>query len=485
MKLLRSSFIALFVLSMLHAWADEPIRVRPCRTGHFFKQDDAPRRAPADKGDKNPYIGVRHQLVVLVSFADLQMKDDDPLTLWNRIFNESGFNESPFKGSVHDYFFEQSYGQFDITFDLQYIQLSEQREKYRSTEADDENSKYLVYDIVDTLLKRGIDWAPYAWNEEGNIDQLLIIYAGKGQNAGGGDNSIWPHQWWLSRHKDCEARTFTQQGRSFKVDSYCCVAELYLNNTYGTFGTICHEYSHCFGLPDFYYGDTSYIKYWDLMDAGNQNGNGFHPCGYSAHERMFMGWLKPTELKDPITIENMGALANTQEAYIIYSDNDPNEYYMVENRQPIGWDESLPGNGILVFHVAYDEDIWYGNVNEAVNSSIKKSYYIFPANGSFSISEASEWAYPYQENNELTDTSNPESVTYSDNRNGEKLMSKPLTNMDVSNGLASFCFMDTEPSAIRLVDTPAGSDTLLYQFGPVSVVRTANGDIKKIFNTKK
>ena len=35
---------------------------------------------------------------------------------------------------------------------------------------------------------------------------------------------------------------------------------------------------------------------WDLMGRGNYNGKGYLPCGYSAHERMFMGWLSPEEL---------------------------------------------------------------------------------------------------------------------------------------------------------------------------------------------
>lgn len=485
MKQLRSYLIVILFLSMQNVWADEPIRMRSCRVGQSNQQNDVPRRAPADLGDENPFIGVRHQLVVLVSFADMQMKDADPLSLWYRIFNEPGFNENSFKGSVHDYFYEQSYGKFDLTFDLQYIQLSEERVKYRSTAYDDENSKYLVNDIVDTLLKRGIDWAPYAWNEKGIVNQLLIVYAGKGQNAGGGTNSIWPHQWWLSKHDGCEARTFTQHDKEYVVDCYCCVSELYSNNTYGTFGTICHEYSHCFGLPDLYYGTTSYVKDWDLMDYGNNNGNGFQPCGYSAHEKMFMGWLKPTELKDPVKINNMGALANTQEAYIIYSDGDPHEYYIVENRQPIGWDESLPGCGILVFHVTYDEDIWYGNVNDIVNSSKMKRYYIFPANGSFSVSDVAGWAYPYEGNHELTDSSDPIAVTYSDNKKGEKLMSKPLTNMEVSNGIANFNFMHTEPSSIQIIAPSAEDYTHLYQFGPVSVVRTASGDVKKIIISKK
>ena len=62
-------------------------------------------------------------------------------------------------------------------------------------------------------------------------------------------------------------------------------------------GTFCHEFSHCLGLPDFY--DTSGrsyanfgMDYWDLMDYGCYNLDGYVPIGYNAYERDFMGWRK-------------------------------------------------------------------------------------------------------------------------------------------------------------------------------------------------
>ena len=40
---------------------------------------------------------------------------------------------------------------------------------------DDENSQFLVDDIVDELKKRDIDWAKYDWNDNGYINQLLPL----------------------------------------------------------------------------------------------------------------------------------------------------------------------------------------------------------------------------------------------------------------------------------------------------------------------
>ena len=102
-----------------------------------------------------------------------------------------------------------------------------------------------------------------------------------------------------------------------------------------------------------YYGNTTFLDHWDLMDSGNYNDGGFRPCGYSGFERMMVGWLTPTELKEETRITDMEALASHEEAYIIYNDAYKDEYYIVENRQKVGWDEPLPGSGIIIFHVNF------------------------------------------------------------------------------------------------------------------------------------
>ena len=72
------------------------------------------------------------------------------------------------------------------------------------------------------------------------------------------------------------------------------------------FGTICHEYTHCFGMPDFYSGSVKgLVGNWDLMGSGNYNGKGYVPAGFSAHERWLMGWITPIELTEPAAINDI------------------------------------------------------------------------------------------------------------------------------------------------------------------------------------
>ena len=485
-------FLLLLCVSLTTAAGD--IVRRGCRQASV--SPDGTRRAESTGAVRQPggdfYYGDRRQLVVLASFADRTFKgnEEETLTQWDKIFNLQGFHEEPFVGSVHDYFYAQSYGKFNLQFDLQYVQLSANHDKYGSTRANDENSQYLVQDVVAVLRTRDIDWNLYDWNGDGFVNQLLIIYAGKGSaygGFGGGYDAIWPHQYWMTGHTDqethekCSALSVTgTDGKTLLVDSYCAVQELKSDDTYGAFGTLCHEFSHCFGFPDFYYGSTKYVGAWDIMDSSYYNNNGFCPSDYSAHERWLMGWLTPTELKGTTTVDNMPNLSEQGVAYLIRSEGNSNEYYMVENRQQKGWDAGLPGSGILIFHIDYDPALWV-SITDAPNKSSRQHYVIIPANNKpeYTQSNAANWAYPYNGNTSLTNTSSPAATLFNANADGTMFMNKPLTDLAVdASGLASFSFTGG-PTAVSLPSV-LGPYKVLYDLGPIYIIRLANGEIMKV-----
>lgn len=496
MSEVRSKILSflLLLLFTITAAAQDVVVQRGCRVGTPRPVGMALRRGAPDGQPKQAggdfYHGERHQLTVLAEFNDRPFKGDEEATLaqWNKIFNTKNFAELPFKGSVHDYFFAQSYGDFDLIFDLEYVKVKGDAVKYASDDHD-ENSRFLVQDIMEVLETRDIDWSLYDWNGDGFVNQLLIIYAGHGMNEfTSATDLIWPHQWWMSEHCQdgkqepyCDAIPVTYNDKEYKVDCYCALQELTKNDDYGSFGTICHEYTHCFGFPDFYNSGKSYLGAWELMDSGNYNGGGYSPAGYSAHERWLMGWLTPTELTTTTTVTDLPALGDEPQAYLIRNDGFQNEYYIVENRQQDGWDASLPGNGIIVNHVDYDPDLWV-STKAYVNTSSRKHYLIFPANNISSATTvfSKNWSYPYQKNNSLTNTSTPAAELWNANADGTMLMNKPITNMAVVGGLASFDFtvnttgLSAQPSAL------GAQPTVLYRFGTIDIVRTADGEIQKV-----
>jgi hypothetical protein len=160
---------------------------------------------------------------------------------------------------------------------------------------------------------------------------------------------------------------------------------------------------------------------------------------------------------------------------LIRNDGFENEYYMVENRQQKGWDTSLPGNGIIIFHIDFDPALWI-SVTDYVNKSTRQHYVLFHANNDSSLGG---WGYPYQANSSLTNTSSPAAMLWNNNTDGTLLMNKPLTNMAVTGGLASFDFMGggTTDITVPTVSAPAEE---LYRLGPVSIVRDETGHVKKV-----
>jgi hypothetical protein len=194
-----------------------------------------------------------------------------------------------------------------------------------------------------------------------------VVYAGKGEADGGASNTIWPHAYDLTSAQAYGDGTGpVAVGENLYVNSYACGGEL--NGVTGEIngiGTMCHEYSHCLGYPDFYdidYSGGPGMGSWDLMDGGSYNGNGFQPAGYTSYERWFAGWEQPIELKDEdVEVRNLKSLQNDGEFYIIYNDKNENEYYLLENRQKEGWDASLPGAGLLILHCDFDQAVWEQN----------------------------------------------------------------------------------------------------------------------------
>lgn len=124
----------------------------------------------------------------------------------------------------------------------------------------------------------------------------------------------------------------------------------------------------------------------------------------------------------------MPALSDEAKAYLIRNDGYENEYYVIENRQQKGWDAGLPGSGVIIFHIDYDPSVWastdvcpnhYAYTSKGLSFPESKMYTIFPANGNTSTAYTNRWAYPYQGNDELTNTSNPSSTLFHENSDGE------------------------------------------------------------------
>lgn len=455
-----------------------------------------PDRLPS-KDDISVFKGSKKALVILAAFSDKSFsKDDDAIVkFYDEVLNQEGYSQNGAAGSVHDYFKDMSRGEFDLTFDIVGpVKVSKSATYYGGPSpimgGTDHIGEFITEAIKKADEKCDIDWKKYDWDDDGEVEQVFVLYAGYGQATGGPTGTIWPNAWTLD-----EALQNSDGNGGFSIDGvfinqYACSNELYLDS--GTvpmgLGVFCHEFSHCMGLPDMYdtnYGSTPTMGDWDLLAGGSYNGPhgiGWCPAGWTSYERAYAGWLELTELKAGDIIKGMTSLEEADgKAYVIYNDNHKDEYYLLENHKGMGWDKYTPENGLLIIHVDYDKDLFDNNiVNSKGEFTPAEGYDRYftndhPRMAPFSRVRSIQndtyfYTYPMDAPrgvvDSLTDTSKPAAELYNALADGSKLMGKPVYNIEKDDdGNISFTFMTKEKETdaiqdIAMVEDTTGDDTV-------------------------
>jgi len=387
------------------------------RPGSFFTRAAAPG---AYAVTDIPREGVVEYPLVLVEFKDLHFTIQDKEALlkrYDRIFNEQGYTDTAryvihgnvyygATGSVSDYFRDQSYGQYTPKFRIiGPIRLANGYAYYgKGKNGNGEKIDQLIRDVCDSIIAAGsIDLAGYA--RSGIIDQLSVIYAGRGENYNGSDpNTIWPQA----------SQLFVQRKDSALYDTgimhikYACTCELFWDSDtiLDGIGTFCHEFSHTLGLQDFYNTDASSgddsetnaaMGFWSLMDYGNYEDGGFSPVGYTAFEKYSLGWMELEEityigtyyLKD-ITVKP-DPEKDIHSAYRLNTGSD-DQFIILENHIRTGWYKYHGAQGLMVTAVDYNSNDWTGN---SINTKAKR-YHIIPADNNYNRSTNKGDLFPYK-----------------------------------------------------------------------------------------
>ena len=449
-----------------------------------------PDRLPS-KDDISVFKGSKKALVILAAFSDKSFSkgDDAIVKFYDEVLNQEGYSQNGAAGSVHDYFKDMSREEFDLTFDIVGpVKVSKSATYYGGPSpimgGTDHIGEFITEAIKKADEKCDIDWKKYDWDDDGEVEQVFVLYAGYGQATGGPTGTIWPNAWTLD-----EALQNSDGNGGFSIDGvfinqYACSNELYLDS--GTvpmgLGVFCHEFSHCMGLPDMYdtnYGSTPTMGDWDLLAGGSYNGPqgiGWCPAGWTSYERAYAGWLELTELKAGDIIKGMTSLEEADgKAYVIYNDNHKDEYYLLENHKGMGWDKYTPENGLLIIHVDYDKDLFDNNiVNSKGEFTPAEGYDRYftndhPRMAPFSRVRSIQndtyfYTYPMDAPrgvvDSLTDTSKPAAELYNALADGSKLMGKPVYNIEKDDdGNISFTFMTKEKETDAIQDIAMAEDT--------------------------
>ncbi|MGD8628013.1 MAG: M6 family metalloprotease domain-containing protein, partial [bacterium] len=300
----------------------------------------------------------REAIVLLVDFDD---NTADTGTYPTSHYEDMLFSVGTYPtGSMRDYYLENSYGNFETIgqasgwhrmpqdYDY-YVDGNNGFNNYpRNAQGLTEDAVMAADPYIDFSQydNDGPDGIPDSGDDDGFVDALFVVHAGPGAEVTGSYNDIWSHAWATYNYVPVDG---------VYVYSYSMEPED------GSIGVFCHELGHVLGLPDFYdYGyDSRGAGYWSVMAGGSWGGGGITPVHFDAYSKVRLGFVTPIVPTTNIVGALVEPIETTATVYKIWTDGLPGtEYFLLENRQQIGFDTSVKGEGIVIYHV--DETV-YGN----------------------------------------------------------------------------------------------------------------------------
>lgn len=215
----------------------------------------------------------------------------------------------------------------------------------------------------------GPDGVPNSGDDDGYVDVLAVLQPASGAECGGTgrDDRVWSHRWSLSSAVGTTLTTSTPRagGGFIRIDDYTIQATAACSGSeLNAIGVFTHELGHAFGLPDLYDTDSSNgthsgVGIWDLMASGSwgcNNASPESPCHMGAWTKSALGWVDVITLS-PDTDHGMLVLppvVTSATVYRVDAMDGSGDYFLLENRQRLGFDHRLYDEGILVWQVDVD-----------------------------------------------------------------------------------------------------------------------------------
>lgn len=415
--------------------------------------DDAPQRSSGQQRAGSA-TGQRKALCVLMSFTDKDFTK--PNTEFETLFNQLGLYNTTTKGSVRDFFRENSYGQLDLTVTVVGPYLAPNTREYYASRQQE------FAKVAAQEADKDVDFNEFA--DDGRLETFHILFAGYGDENIGDGKQIWSHKW--------QIQPITLDG--VRIAVYSCSPELRgstgSNTTY--VGVICHELCHVFGAPDYYdtNNDTGGMFVgtgnWDLMANGSWNDNGRQPAHINMFQKILYGWVTPVELTEFTEVSAMPPSASEAVAYIIQA-NENGESYVLENRQQTGFDTSVPGHGLLIWHL-HPSALGGNGSNDGhpqqLYPVVASSTYQIPNENVSSYGNINSAGTPFPGSSSkraFTARTTPAMFTWAD----LQPISKPLTEIkEASDKTVSFKFMDgaTVPVTDLRAEVTGGTVKLIW-----------------------
>ena len=284
--------------------------------------------------------------VIMVDFVDLPDSVGVPGTpeaFDSILFSDNHLNPT---GSMTDYYFENSYGALVVKGDVfGWFRAPMDYEWYVGDDFGLTNGSSLAAHAVQLAETYSeIDFAKYDSDEDGAVDAVVIIHAGVGGE--GAADGIWSHKSNIFPELDIDG---------VSISAYTMNPEE-TGNELTPIGVYCHEFGHILGLPDLY--DIDYdpatsegLGDWSIMASGSYNGSGKVPACFDAWCKISLGFVNPIFVEENLYQVEFPYVEDNPVVYLLKNDITTGiEYWLVENRQPVGFDAQLPHAGLCIYH---------------------------------------------------------------------------------------------------------------------------------------
>ncbi len=351
-------------------------------------------------------FGSQPLLVILVDFTP-----STSLGSTSAQWNEAFFATDAGAKSVSNFYSQASYGAFTVEpaqethgdVDDGIIAVTLNR-PHPNTAAHTTSANRIL--TADALIAADpfIDYASYDLDGSGGIDvnelHLFIIPRGYETSYGGASAacspSVWGHRWSLNPSETPQLDGMHVAGVAWgggymqfgewhdTVSGSGCPGSA--EGNMATIGIMAHELGHDINWPDLYDvdGSTRGVGYWSVMAGGSWGSEAGEPAGTTpilpdAFSKIYQRWITPTVISGTQSAISVPNSAENQTVFqlgdnpagvdwLFNARSGEGEYFLVENRQQIGFDSGLARvgpdvNGLLIWHI--DESAPFDNYTNA------------------------------------------------------------------------------------------------------------------------